>query len=147
MQIKANEGESGNDLMADVNDTEEIVENDAETQHEQTTRYGRVIRPVQRLINEMTAFGLSEAETNYYLMLATASKNGFEPGKFACVGAGLGGGFNNTKELHVMKYDEAMQQPDANKWKNAVMEEHERMTKYDVWNQFQKVKCPREPRF
>jgi hypothetical protein len=29
-------------------------------------------------------------------------------GEIACVGAGLGGGFENTTELHVIKYDEAM---------------------------------------
>jgi hypothetical protein len=32
--------------------------------------------------------------------------------EYNLVGAGLGGGFSNTNELHVMKYKEAMQQPD-----------------------------------
>ena len=31
-----------------------------------------------------------------------------EIGELACVGAGLGSGFDNTNELHVMKYHEAM---------------------------------------
>jgi methylmalonyl-CoA mutase N-terminal domain/subunit len=29
-----------------------------------------------------------------------------------CIGAGVGGGFENTTELHVMKYDIAMKTPD-----------------------------------
>ena len=44
---------------------------------------------------------LTEAEVKYY-----ATMN--EIGELACVGAGLGGGFDNTNELHVMKYHEAM---------------------------------------
>ena len=28
--------------------------------------------------------------------------------EFACIGAVIGGGFQNTKELHVMKYKEGM---------------------------------------
>ena len=31
--------------------------------------------------------------------------------EFGCVGARLGGGFQDTHELHVMKYDEAMNLP------------------------------------
>ena len=49
------------------------------------------------------------------------------------VGAGLGGRFESTTELHVMKYKNAMQTPDKEKWKNAVKEEHTRMEKHGVW--------------
>jgi hypothetical protein len=31
-----------------------------------------------------------------------------ELGEFGLIGAGIGGGFLNTSELHVMKFDEAM---------------------------------------
>ena len=34
----------------------------------------------------------------------------------AMVGAGVGGGFNNTQELHVMKYKEAMKTPEKGEW-------------------------------
>jgi hypothetical protein len=54
--------------------------------------------------------------------------------KYAAVGAGIGGGFDNLNELRVMKYDEAVQHgPDKKKWKNAVQEEHNRMLKFGVW--------------
>lgn len=54
-------------------------------------------------------------------------------GEVGLVGAGLGGGFINTKELRVMKYNEAMQQPDADKWKEGVEREYERMEEHDVF--------------
>jgi len=47
--------------------------------------------------------------------------------EYACVGAGIGGGFQNTKKLHVMKYKEAMNTPDKIKWEGAVMKV------YGVW--------------
>ena len=56
-----------------------------------------------------------------------------EIGELACVGAGIGGGFMNTNELHVMKFDEAMATADKDKWQKAVNEEHDCMTKCNVW--------------
>jgi len=47
-------------------------------------------------------------------------------GEFAClgddffVGAGLGGRFANTVELHVMKFDEAMATDKKEQWEKAV---------------------------
>ena len=49
------------------------------------------------------------------------------------VGAGIGGGFVDTNELHVMKFKEAMARKDADKWQEAVDEEHEHMMKHKVW--------------
>jgi hypothetical protein len=51
----------------------------------------------------------------------------------AGVGAGLGGGFANTNELHVMKYDEAMRGGDKRQWTQAVKEEFDRMNKHGVF--------------
>jgi Mn-containing catalase len=39
----------------------------------------------------------------------------------------------STEELHVMKYNEAMQSRDKKEWIKAVKEEHERMVKSEVW--------------
>ena len=41
------------------------------------------------------------AEMNYYAALAETNC-----GKFQAVGAGIGGGFEHTSELKVMKYEE-----------------------------------------
>jgi hypothetical protein len=40
----------------------------------------------------------------------------------------------NTKELRVMKFKEAMKTDDADKWQTAIGKEHERrMSKHNVW--------------
>eukprot|EP00957_Ditylum_brightwellii_P128327 9787862-Ditylum_brightwellii.AAC.1 len=58
--------------------------------------------------------------------------------EIGCVRAGIGGGFINTNELHVMKYNKAMAEKDKDKWKEAVKEEYKRMEKHKVLNLFQK---------
>ena len=63
-----------------------------------------------------------ESEMKYYSTLKEI--NGFDKDEvvamagssikedIAGIGAGVGGGFNNTQELHVMKYKEAMKTKD-----------------------------------
>ena len=48
------------------------------------------------------------------------------------VGAGVGGGFENTSNLKVMNYREAMQSADAEEWKAEVQNEKERFDKFNV---------------
>ena len=48
------------------------------------------------------------------------------------VGAGVGGGFENTSELKVMNCREAMQSSDAEEWKAEVKNEKERFDKFNV---------------
>jgi hypothetical protein len=48
------------------------------------------------------------------------------------VGAGIGGGFNHTSELKVMKYKDAIKGPDKKEWEKAVEEEHRKFEKYGV---------------
>ena len=57
----------------------------------------------------------------------------FKPGEMACVGAGIGGGFANTKELHVMKYAEAMKGSEKKEWELAVEQEYNRMVDHGVF--------------
>ena len=75
---------------------------------------------------------MTEPEQRYYERLA----------ELGCVGAGLGGGFENTNELHVMKYKEAMKTGDRKLWQKAVAEEHERMVKHDVFKAVKKKDLP-----
>ena len=58
-------------------------------------------------------------------MVSEDNKEDFAPRKIACVGAGLGGGFSNKHEIHVMMYNQAMSGTDSEKRKKAVQEEHE----------------------
>jgi hypothetical protein len=55
-----------------------------------------------------------------------------ELNEMALIGAGIGGGFVNTEELHVMNYNEAIQS-EKDKWDYAVKEEHDRMTDNKVF--------------
>ncbi len=52
------------------------------------------------------------ALVNYYQCLEEADDNT----EFANVGAGVGGGFENTMELKPMKYEEAINGPDGKAW-------------------------------
>lgn len=64
-------------------------------------------------------------------------------GEVACVGAGIGGGFVNTNELHVMKYQQAMETEDKEHWTLAVKEEHARMVKHKVWEAVERNSVPK----
>jgi hypothetical protein len=58
------------------------------------------------------------------------------------VGAGVGVGFTNTNELHVMKYHQAINGPDGKKWKTEVKTEHGRMVKSGVFKKVMHSKFP-----
>ena len=120
----AGESEQVDDVTDDVEEADEP----------RATRSGRTVTRPARLIGEIGAtatnhyeIGLTTAEQNYYQAM---KENGHE---IAAVGAGLGGGFENTSELHVMKFMEAMEGADSDKWQQAVNEEHDRMQKHNVW--------------
>ena len=52
---------------------------------------------------------------NYYSILDDAIEQEFAESEIAVVGAGLGGGFENTNELKVLNYKKAMASPDKRK--------------------------------
>jgi hypothetical protein len=122
------------------------------------TRSGRTIRPPERLFQEIGAFAaqgeraaanyeiaLTAAEIQYYDTMKELGENAGEYGcvsagitEYGHVGAGLGGGFENTQELLVMKYKEAMRILDKPKWVKGVNKEHERFKKHKC---FKAVPC------
>jgi len=51
----------------------------------------------------------------------------------ACMGAGFGGRFKDTGELHAMNYNVAIKSADKPKWDQELEEEHKWMTKMCVW--------------
>jgi hypothetical protein len=93
---------------------------------EGTTRSGMKFRDIAAANIILNPVELTDAEERYLKHMKTI-------GEIACVGAGLGGGFENTSELHVMKFDEAMKTSEAAEWKKAVEEEYQRMVENDVW--------------
>jgi hypothetical protein len=89
-------------------------------------RSGKTFRDVVAANSAANPVNITTAEVEYLLAM-----KGF--GELARVGAGIGGGFEHTSELHVLKYDQAMTGPDVDKWAMAVLEEHDRMENNEVW--------------
>ena len=65
---------------------------------------GRVSQPPVWLIEEMGEVTLAAAERNYYFALSELN----EEKEYGCAGAGIGSSINNTQELKVLSFEEAM---------------------------------------
>ena len=134
-QVRVGEGNTAE--AAESNETENSEERESEGIQ---TRSGRVVNAPSRLIEEVGNMAF-----NYEIQLTDGEKEYYETMKnteFGFVGAGLGGGFEHTSELHPMKYDEAMSKPDKDKWKKGVEEELQRMLKSKVFKAVPKSKVP-----
>jgi hypothetical protein len=128
------EDESTNEQFED-NDSEES-DDEAEQKQTTTTRSGRVSRTPIRLIEEITH--LTHSERNYLAHLVLMQNTNVDTKNELTLMAlmkdeeelvlvGVGSNFENTKELKVMRYKEAMATKDKDKWNKAVEEEHDRM--------------------
>ena len=75
--------------------------------------------------------GMTAAETKYYEAMKELGCCTDDPEQeqheLGLVGARLGGGIANTRELKVLSYAEAMVWPDRPKWEESAGEEHQRM--------------------
>ncbi len=80
------------------------------------------------MANYYDVLGIDENEVKVLQMLNDSVS------EYINVGAGVGGGFTNTNELHVMKYHEAPNGPDGKKWKAKVKRQHGRMVKSGVFD-------------
>ena len=95
-----------------------------------TTRIGRRsefearFHELQYAVMESSIMDVLRHEEQFLLQDVPAVTLDGEWDEIYLVGAGMGGGFINTQELHVMEYKEAMAGADADKWSEAVMEEH-----------------------
>ena len=109
------------------------------------TRFGRTVRPVVRLepnidpgvqtyvkpVDGVEVKDLTNAEVAFYAAVgAMEARKDFE---ISCVGLGRIDGFDDTSELHVMKFDQAMATEESEQWEDAVDDEHERMKKNKVF--------------
>jgi hypothetical protein len=122
-------GESGTPHLENDNMVREVVT---------TTRSGRNVYAPQRLIAptnfenglqrlfelSMTNMGMNEVYDVEEMLLSGEMSTTRE---FGFVGMGIGGGFENTSDLHVLTYEEAMRTANHREWSDAVLEEHERM--------------------
>jgi hypothetical protein len=128
-------GESGTPHLENDNIVREVVT---------TTRSGRNVYAPQRLIAQtnfenglqrlfelsMTKMGMNEVYDVEEMLLSGEMSTTRE---FGFVGMGIGGGFENTSELHVLTYEEAMRTANHREWSDVVLEEHERMIQHGVF--------------
>lgn len=107
------------------------------------TRYGRVVKPPERLSMEsmqvQTELPSTAVELKYLSNMAeldnwevNAVGITVEDTETFLVGAGIGGGFGHTTELKVMNYNQAMKGDDVSRWKQEVRVEKERFDKYNA---------------
>ena len=73
---------------------------------------------------------ITAAELKFYEAMKLMSSTDIE---FGLVGAGLSDGITNTKEMHVIGYDEAMNQDYRVEWERSIEDEHGHMKTNDVW--------------
>jgi hypothetical protein len=102
-----------------------------------TLRSGKTFRDIAAANIAAHPIKITTAEVDYLLAMK-------ELGELACVGAGIGGGFEHTSELHVLKYNQAMAGPDSDKWTKAVEEEHTRMIDNEVWKPVPSNQVPKD---
>ena len=131
-----------------------------------TTRYGRVVKTPQNFASDSLNLQIDDYNTNDYVqevielcMFENIINDAEEFEEFAlyakeeieqamsnqeilAVGAGIGGGFDNTSELRPMKYKEAMKTKDAKEWQKAVEQEHKRMIERSVWKAVKRQDVP-----
>jgi hypothetical protein len=124
-EVEADEEADEENVINDIDgEPETNVEADTEEEPVATrTRSGRAVNCPRRFLDELGAGTfdiLTLAEKQYFSRLD-------EIGCFSMglVGAGVGGGFQDTHELHVMKYEQAMKSKDQKSWETAVKEEHD----------------------
>ena len=140
----ASETEAEDEIIEVEDDDRELVAEEDGTNDATTTRSGRVSRPVDRLIEtgyadlhgsavELRYLGnMAELDNPELSALHMTEENLELDLEGMLVGAGVGGGFQNTKELKVMNYRQAMASDDADAWIDEVKNEKERFDKYKV---------------
>jgi len=85
-----------------------------------------------------------QASKNCYALLDKEEECKEETSKLACMGAGLGGRFENTMELHAMNYKAAMKMADKPKWDQGVEEYHDHMIKMGAWKAVPRNMVPKD---
>ena len=132
----------------DANDTEETDEEAKEADSTSDTgargsdsippasqsRAGRTLKPTARLIEQMQAqmqaradvISITAADLQYMQQMIDHLNDDDMMADVMGVGAGVGGGFTNTAESHVLNYKQTMESEDREEWKKEVQNEKKR---------------------
>ena len=146
---------SDDELLSDTEDEEESTVEEAVRnprvrgsennvpQEIRTTRSGRRVAARERLIEHMQinaeTRGVTSADVHYLQRMMDTNEKEFD---FMGVGAGVGGGFDNTAELHVLTYKQAMKSKDREEWKKEVKRK-ERFDKNNVLTAKKRSEIPK----
>ena len=119
--------ENGTDEIPTGIENAESVQEDIEEEPVGTiTRTGRSIRKPEKLVEQ---YAVSIEDIGYETLLGLLLGHEYASREICAVGDVMLGGFENTKELKVLKFEEAMNRKDRNKWLKAVEEEYDRFKK------------------
>ena len=152
-EIMGNDTEDNVEADRDISsfkkaDSPTTIETSQQLPPVRVTKYGRVTKVPAYLRDDMGLMSLSAAEKAYQNYIRECSQQNMSKDDYnidyelAGVGAGIGGGFKNTKELRVMTYGEAMLSKDKEKWLQAIGEEYQRMVSKQVWEPVRREKVP-----
>jgi Reverse transcriptase (RNA-dependent DNA polymerase) len=114
--------------MDDQDESDDARDREATNDSAGHRRSSCTIRAPRRLIEEI-GVSIDEKEPDWKDCLIKTYET-------ALVGAGIGGGFNHSSELNVIKYNEAMRAKDLEeltKWIKGMDEEHARFLLNEVW--------------
>ena len=123
------------------------------TLEEPRTRHGKIVRKptIYPCVNAAVNIIVYDHVSNMKEMILmnvdsespTCSPNMHLVHETGLIGAGFGGGFDNTSELRTMKHKKSINGPDKEKWVKSIDEEWKRMVKN---NAFKAIKCKYMPK-
>ena len=121
--------------VEDDNDNEENPVQAKAPYHVYTARSGQYVRIPEIYTHDLGVLASTKAEFGYQMDLCALSMDNIDQieEEISLVGAGLGGGFDHTSKLKVIKYNNAMKTKDSDKWEISVEEENKQMKNYKVW--------------
>ena len=144
IEAQSQEDGEGESVSDDTDETEPLDQHDNNTTYVPAANNNTTTATSGRTVNrpawmEEYEMGLTAAELRYFEAMKLLSSTDIELG---LVGAGLGDGIINTKELHVMSSDEVMNQDDRVEWGKSIEDEHGRMKTNDVWEPVTRNEVP-----
>lgn len=161
-ELDPNEPDWNNVEVDELEARERTDDNVASSTHQvtfeeqQTTRTGRAVRAPTRLIetcDTATEIATTATAAQIRYLSEMANIDGDELNlvstvlsdelEVQLVGAGIGGGFESTKDLRVLNHRQAMQSEDAEKWKDAYRKEEERLEKFGVFTPVKRTGVPK----
>ena len=148
LEISGNDDVEAVDEVIDANDTLESGPWEGTKVDVPVSRFGRAIKPVNRLIESISLMIEADSSTainlRYLGQLAELDQSEIAAVEFSCVGAGVGGGFTDSSKLKVMNYHQAMKSKDKKEWELEIENEKKRFDKYSALSPVPRNSIPKD---